>query len=330
MRVAVMGGGSWGTTFGKVLADSGCPTTLWARRLEIATAINEQHINPEYLSDVRLPEMLRATADPFVALADAELVVLAVPAQSLRDNLTKWGHAIPDGITVVSLLKGVELGTAHRMSEVIVEVGHISLDRVCVLSGPNLAREVADEQPTATVVAGADHDRTRQVQLACRNHYFRPYTNSDVLGCELSGAIKNVIAMACGMAHGMGFCDNTKATLITRGLAETARLGAYLGADPKTFAGLAGLGDLVATCSSHLSRNRSLGERLGRGELLADALAATKQTTEGVKSCRSVLDLASRHGVEMPITQAVSRVCYEGLRPAEMIDGLMSRQTKPE
>jgi len=253
-----------------------------------------------------------------------------VPSQTLRSNLAEWADRAPADATLVSLMKGVELGSAKRMSEVICEVADASPDRVAVVSGPNLAREIAEEQPAATVVACIDHDRAGAVQKACSTPYFRPYTNVDVVGCELGGAVKNVIALACGMAEGMGFGDNSRASLITRGLAETARLGAALGADPMTFAGLAGLGDLVATCSSPLSRNRTFGERLGRGETLAQAQVATRQTAEGVKSCRSVLELARRTGVDVPITEAVEKVCYSDMTPQEMLRSLMARDMKSE
>jgi glycerol-3-phosphate dehydrogenase (NAD(P)+) len=232
---------------------------------------------------------------------------------------------------VLSLSKGVELGTLKRMSEVIAEAGDVSPERVAVLSGPNLAREIAAEQPTATVVACADHDRAIALQQACGTGYFRPYTNTDVVGCELAGACKNVVALACGLAAGKGYGANTMASLITRGLAETARLGVALGADPMTFAGLAGLGDMVATCSSPLSRNRSLGERLGRGETLAQAeRAGHRQIAEGVKSCAPIRELAAKHGVDMPITDVVYRVCHEGLTPEEMAAELLGRSHKPE
>jgi glycerol-3-phosphate dehydrogenase (NAD(P)+) len=227
-------------------------------------------------------------------------------------------------------MKGIELGTTKRMSEVIVETAGVSPHRVVVVSGPNLAPEIAAEQPAATVVAGIDDGRTRLVQAAIRTPYFRPYTNDDVIGCELGGAVKNVIALAYGIATAMGFGDNTRAMLMTRGLAETARLGVALGADPITFAGLAGMGDLVASCSSPLARNRTFGEHLGRGETLEQAQAATRQTAEGVKSCLAIRDLARAHGVEMPITEQIERICHEGMDPRLAVDALMSRTAKPE
>jgi glycerol-3-phosphate dehydrogenase (NAD(P)+) len=330
-RIAVLGAGSWGTAFGKVLADAGREVVLWARRPDVAAAVNDGHRNPDYLPGVALPSLLSATTDAAAALDGADAVVLAVPSQTLRANLAGWRDLLPPGRTLVSLAKGVELGTLQRMSEVIVEVAGVPADQVAVLSGPNLAREIAGEEPTATVIACTDHERAVALQHACTTGYFRAYTNTDVIGCELGGAGKNVIALACGVAAGMGFGDNTRASLITRGLAETARLGVALGADPLTFAGLAGLGDLVATCSSPLSRNRTFGERIGRGESLAQAEAANHgQVAEGVKSCQSICSLGERHGVELPIADAVRRVCFEGLSVAEMAKELISRAPKPE
>ncbi|CAA9383562.1 MAG: Glycerol-3-phosphate dehydrogenase [NAD(P)+] [uncultured Pseudonocardia sp.] len=330
-RIAVLGAGSWGTAFGKVLADAGREVVLWARRPDVAAAVNDGHRNSDYLPGVALPSLLSATTDAAAALDGADAVVLAVPSQTLRANLARWRDLLPPGRTLVSLAKGVELGTLQRMSEVIVEVAGVPADQVAVLSGPNLAREIAGEEPTATVIACTDHERAVALQHACTTGYFRAYTNTDVIGCELGGAYKNVIALACGVAAGMGFGDNTRASLITRGLAETARLGVALGADPLTFAGLAGLGDLVATCSSPLSRNRTFGERLGRGESLAQAEAANHgQVAEGVKSCQSICSLGDRYGVELPIADAVRRVCFEGLSVAEMGKELISRAPKPE
>jgi glycerol-3-phosphate dehydrogenase (NAD(P)+) len=280
---------------------------------------------------IDLPEKVTATSNAAEALDGADAVVLAVPSQTLRANLETWRGLLPVGSTLVSLAKGVELGTLKRMSEVIVDVAGVPADQVAVVSGPNLAREIAAEEPTTTVIACADHDRAVALQHACTTGYFKSYTNTDVIGCELGGAGKNVIALACGMAAGMGYGHNTLASLITRGLAETARLGVALGADPLTFAGLAGLGDLVATCSSPLSRNRTFGERLGRGESLAEAEAANHgQVAEGVKSCTSICELGLRHGVELPIADAVRRVCHEGLSPAEMGKELITRAPRPE
>ena len=330
-RVAVLGAGSWGTTIAKVLADAGREVRLWARRAEVAAAINDTHGNPDYLPGIELPTLLTATTDATAALAGADAVLLAVPSQTLRTNLTGWRDLLPPGALLVSLAKGVELGTLSRMSEVVRDVAGVGRDQVAVLTGPNLAREIAAEEPTATVIACADHDRAVALQHACGTGYFRAYTETDVIGCEVGGAGKNVIALACGMAAGMGFGHNTRASLITRGLAETARLGVALGADPLTFSGLAGLGDLVATCSSPLSRNRTFGERLGRGESLQQAEEANHgQVAEGVKSCSSICALGERHGVELPIADAVRRDCHEGLSVAEMGKELISRAPRAE
>ena len=329
-RAAVLGAGSWGTAFAKVLADAGTEVTIWARRERVAAHIREHGVNDEYLPGVRLPDGLGATSDPAEALKGADLVILSVPSQSLRGNLADWAPFIGPDATLVSLMKGIELGTTKRMSQVIVETAGVPADRVAVVSGPNLAPEIAAQQPAATVVACADMDRATDVQRAVTTPYFRPYTNTDVIGCELGGAVKNVIALAYGIAHAMGLGDNIKAALMTRGLAETARLGVALGADPMTFAGLAGMGDLVGTCMSPLSRNRTFGEHLGRGETLEQAQVSTRQTAEGVKSCLAIRDLARAHGVEMPITEQVERVCHEGVDPRVALTNLMSRDTKSE
>jgi glycerol-3-phosphate dehydrogenase (NAD(P)+) len=330
MKVAVLGAGSWGTVFAKIMADAGGDVTLWARRKVIADAIRDTGVNPDYLSGFRLPERVTATADPAEALDKAEIVVLSVPSQTLRGNLADWAPHIDTDATLVSLMKGIELGTTKRMSDVIVETARVAPDRVAVVSGPNIAAEIAAEQPAATVVACSDMARATAVQRAITTPYFRPYTNDDVVGCELGGAVKNVIALAFGIATAMGLGDNTKATLITRGLAETTRLGVALNADPLTFAGLAGLGDLVATCMSPITRNRTFGEHLGRGMTLEQAQAATRYTAEGVKSCLSIRDLARSVGVEMPITEQVERVCHEGVEPKRALAALMSRETKQE
>ena len=329
-HAVVLGAGSWGTAFAKVLADAGRKVVLWARRPAVAEAIRTTHSNPDYLPGLRLPDAVHATTDAAEALSGADLVVLAVPAQTLRGNLAAWTPYLEPDSTLVSLMKGIELGTTKRMSEVIVETTGVDPSRVVVVSGPNLAPEIAAEQPAATVVACTDTDRATLVQSSISTPYLRPYTNDDVIGCELGGAVKNVIALAAGIAAGMGLGDNTRATLITRGLAETARLGVALGADPLTFAGLAGMGDLVATCSSPLSRNRTFGEHLGRGENLEQAQSATRQTTEGVKSCLAIRDLARANGVEMPITEQVERICHEGADPRDAMAVLMSRKPRPE
>ncbi|MFG3253482.1 NAD(P)H-dependent glycerol-3-phosphate dehydrogenase [Streptomyces sp. NPDC048172] len=329
-KAAVFGTGSWGTAFAMVLADAGCDVSLWGRRAEVVDAVNTERRNPDYHPDTELPAAVHATTDPAEAADGAEFTVLSVPSQTLRGNLESWAPLLHPGTVLVSLMKGVELGTAKRMSEVAEEVAGVPADRVAVLTGPNLAREIAQRQPAAAVVACADEDAARRLQSACHTPYFRPYTNTDVVGCELGGAVKNVIALAVGIADGMGLGDNAKASLITRGLAETTRLGLAMGADAPTFAGLAGMGDLVATCSSPLSRNNTFGQNLGRGMTLQETIAVTRQTAEGVKSCESVLDLARRHGVEMPITETVVGIVHDGKPPLVALKELMSRSAKPE
>ncbi|MEO7746525.1 MAG: NAD(P)H-dependent glycerol-3-phosphate dehydrogenase [Actinomycetota bacterium] len=329
-RAAVLGTGSWGTTFAMVLADAGAEVTLWGRRSELADQINREHVNGDYLPGIELPQAVRATTDPAAALRGADVVVLAVPSQTLRANLGRWRDLLPPSAPVVSLMKGVELGTTRRMSEVVVEVAGVAPERVAVVSGPNLAHEIAVRQPAASVVACTDHATAELLAHTCATSYFRPYTAVDVVGTEIGGAVKNVIALAVGMAEGLGLGDNSKASLITRGLAETSRLGEALGADPATFAGLAGVGDLISTCMSPLSRNRTFGVRLGTGETVEQVVAQTRQTAEGVKSCLSILELAAAHGVDMPIVASVVAVVHHGLEPREMGMRLLSRARRPE
>ncbi|MEY3732936.1 MAG: hypothetical protein RL347_295 [Actinomycetota bacterium] len=329
-RVAVMGSGSWGTAFAMILADAGGDVVLWSRDEEVARQINDDHVNERYHPGIRLPAGMRATIDDREALDGSSLVVLAVPAQSLRDNLARWRGDLADDSVLVSLMKGIEIGTTLRMSQVIEEISGVPAARVAVVSGPNLAREIALRQPAATTVACSDRDSAQRLQDACTTDYFRAYWTTDVVGVEVGGSVKNVIALANGMAAGMGFGENSQASLITRGLAEMARLGTALGADPLTFMGLAGVGDLIATCQSPLSRNRTFGVNLGSGLTVEETVAVTKQTCEGVKSCQSILDLAQRHGVEMPITEQVVQVVHHGMKPMEMLSAFMSRSPKPE
>jgi glycerol-3-phosphate dehydrogenase (NAD(P)+) len=330
VKATVLGAGSWGTTFAQILCDAGTPVTLWARTADVASAITDFHENPRYLPGLTLPPTLTATTDVAAALDGTDLVVLSVPAQTLRENLTAWAPHVPDGSLLVSLMKGIELGTRKRMSEVIGEVLGVPTSRVAVVSGPNLAREIAERQFAASVVACSDELSAQLLQRACHTDYFRPYWNTDVLGCELGGVVKNVIALAVGMGIALGLGDNTKAMLITRGLAEITRLGEAMGADPRTFAGLAGLGDLVATCSSPLSRNRRFGEYLGQGLNVAQAKELTTQTAEGITSYAPVLELARKYGAEMPITEVVGAVITDRLSVGEAAAVLMSRSAKPE
>jgi glycerol-3-phosphate dehydrogenase (NAD(P)+) len=330
VKATVLGAGSWGTTFAQVLWDAGTPAVLWARDAVIADSINAGHENPRYLPGISLPPALTATTDPAAALDGADLVVFAVPAQTLRASLASWAPLIPPGALQVSLLKGIELGSSKRMSEVIMEVLGVPQSRVAVVSGPNLAREIAERQIAASVVACSDESGARLLQRACHTGYFRAYSNTDVTGCELGGTVKNIIAIAVGVAVGLGLGDNTKATLITRGLAEITRLGEAMGADPRTFAGLAGMGDLVATCSSPLSRNRTFGQHLGQGMTAAQARTVTSQTVEGITSCEPVLELARKHGAEMPITEVVAALIAGHLPVMEAAAVLASRSAKPE
>lgn len=328
--VAVLGAGAWGTTFAKVLADAGREVRLWSREESVARAVNEQHRNDEFLPGIDLPASITGTSDPAVALAGAGIVVVAIPSQVARGALEPLAPLIEPDAVVVSLMKGVELSTDKLMSDVVSEALGVPDDRIVVVSGPNLAKEIAVGQPTATVVASTNEEAARLVAAACGNSYFRPYTNDDVVGIELCGAVKNVIALAVGISQGMGFGWNTAATVINRGLVEMTRLGVALGARAETFAGLAGMGDLVATCASPLSRNHTVGSNLGKGLSLEEAIAATGGTAEGVKSSQSVLELATKHGVEMPITAGVVAV-VTGQLPVEALGPmLLSRPQKAE
>ncbi|MEU8976035.1 NAD(P)H-dependent glycerol-3-phosphate dehydrogenase [Streptomyces monashensis] len=330
VRAAVFSAGSWGTAVAKILGDAGTSVVMHARRDEIADGINNRHRNVGYFPDMELPAALTATTDPAAALDGADFLVLSIPAQSLRANLAAWAPHIGPGTVIVSLMKGIEQTSHLRASQVITEVAGVRADRVAVLSGPNLAREIMEGQPAAATIACPDEDAARRFQHACHTPYFRPYTSTDVTGCELGGAVKNVIALAVGIASGMGLGNNATAMLITRGLAETTRLGIAMGAHPATLAGLAGLGDLVATCSSPLSRNRTFGTHLGKGLSVQEATAATQQTTEGVKSAEAILALAHAHDVEMPITSVVSALLHDKVTLNQAAAALMQRPPKPE
>jgi len=329
-KVAVFSAGSWGTAFSIVLADAGNDVTLWARRPELVEAINERHQNPDYQPGIDLPPAVSATADVEKALDGAEVVVLATPSQTLRANLTEWAPYLEKDAVMVSLMKGVELGTLSRMSQVIAQVTGAGPDRIVVVSGPNLSPEIARREPAASVVACEDEAVAQRIQDLCHSPAFRPYTSVDVLGCELGGAYKNVVGLAVGMAVGLGFGDNTTASVITRGLAETARLAMALDANPMTLMGLAGLGDLVATCSSPLSRNRTFGEKLGKGMTTEEIYASTRQVAEGAKSCSSLLALAERTGVDAPIAEHVEAVVAGRLTAKDMMQAFVARDTKAE
>lgn len=329
-RVAVMGGGSFGTAMGMIATDAGGEVVIWAREPEVAESVNTNHVNEMYHPGLALPPELYVTNDPAEALAGAQVIILAIPAQTLRENLTNWKDLIEPTAIIVTLMKGIEATTTKRMTQVIAEVAEVPAERVAAISGPNLAREIIQRQPAATTVACVDVENAKVVANAIQNAYFRPYWTEDVVGTEVGGAVKNVIALANGMAFGLGYGENAQASLITRGLAEMSRLGAALGANPMTFLGLAGIGDLIATCTSSLSRNRTFGENLGRGLTVEETIEQTKQTCEGVKSCAAILELAKAHNVEMPITEQVVQVVHHNMHPREMLGNLMSRDARAE
>jgi glycerol-3-phosphate dehydrogenase (NAD(P)+) len=326
-KVAVIGAGSWGTAVAAIAARR-TPTVLWARRPELADELASSHTNPDYLVGFELPAALAATASLEEAVRDASVVVMGVPSHGFRDVLSEAAPWIAPGVPVVSLAKGVEQGSLQRMTEVVEEVlgGHPR----GVLTGPNLAKEVLAGFPAASVVAMTDDDVAVELQRIFSTEAFRVYTNPDVIGCEVAGALKNVMAIASGMADGMGFGDNTRAALITRGLAELTRLGVALGGQPLTFSGLAGMGDLVATCISRQSRNRHVGEELGKGRTLDEIVTSMNMVAEGIKTSRAVVELARRLEVEMPIAEQVVAVLYGGQRAVDVIPALMLRQSKPE
>jgi glycerol-3-phosphate dehydrogenase (NAD(P)+) len=328
--VAVVGAGSWGTAVAAIVAEH-ADVRLWARDPELAASIAADHENARYLPGIVLPTGVHATADLASACAGAEVVVIGVPSHGFRAVLADAAEEIGDSVPVVSLSKGVEQGTHLRMTEVVADVltSH-RVDRIGVLTGPNLASEVAQGQPTASVVAIPDAAVAERLQQMFMGRTFRVYTNPDVVGCEIAGALKNVIAIATGIAAGLGYGDNTKAALMTRGLAELARLGVALGGDSLTFSGLAGMGDLVATCTSEKSRNRYVGVELGRGRRLDDIVTEMQMVAEGVKSTRAVLELAGQHDLEMPIAAMVGAVLYEDATPANLVPSLMLREAKAE
>ena len=327
IRVGVIGAGSWGTTVA-ALTTQNAPTILWAREPALATQINDEHRNGTYLEPYDLPESLEATSDLEEVASQADVVVMGVPSQHFREVLKAAAGFVRPWVPVVSLAKGLERDSLKRMSEVVLDVlpGH----PVAVLTGPNLAKEILAGQPAASVVAVGDQVVAGELQRLFTTPRLRVYTNPDVVGCEVSGVVKNVIAIAAGMAEGMGFGDNTRATIITRGLAEMSRLGIALGADALTFSGLAGTGDLIATCSSSQSRNNSVGRELGKGRPIGEVIAEMRQVAEGVKSSSSVLALARRKGVDMPITEQVVAVCHEGSTATGALTALMRRTMKPE
>ncbi len=330
MRVSVIGAGSWGTAVAN-LVGAKQPVSLWARRSELSAAINEKRENPDYLPGYRLAPNITAHSDLATAIADADALVMGVPSHGYRSVLESLRAEIGSDIPILSLAKGVERESLMRMTEVTADVlpDH-NPNRIGVLTGPNLAKEIVAGQPAATVIAMKDTAAAVELQQVFMSSRFRVYTNDDVIGSESAGALKNVMAIAAGMAHGLGFGDNTMATLITRALAELTRLGVAMGGRPLTFAGLAGMGDLIATCMSSQSRNHTVGFGLGQGKKLDDIISEMNQVAEGVKSTPGILALADRHGIEMPISTQVARVLYEGAEPLEAVSNLMAREAKPE
>jgi glycerol-3-phosphate dehydrogenase (NAD(P)+) len=317
-RVAVLGAGSWGTTFAKILADGGAAVTLWARRPELAREIRESKRNSDYLPGINLPRSLQASSKLAVALEGAQQVYISVPSQSLRENLAVLRDLIPEDAVVVSLMKGVEKGTRLRMSEVLYEELELAPERVAVASGPNLALEIAKEQPTAAVIASESLDTATAVAMVATNPYFRSYVNTDVIGTEFGGVLKNLIAVAIGIVDGVGYGENTKASIITRGLAEMTDFAVAYGGRAVTLAGLAGLGDLIATCESPLSRNNTAGRLLGQGYSFSEVIKQMNQTAEGLSSVAPILELALAKGVEMPIVSQVAEVLAGTLNPRDI------------
>jgi len=317
-KLAVLGAGSWGTTVAKVLADAGHDVVLWARRAELAREINETSRNSDYLPGINLPPQLTAVTDVTSAITGAEILFWSVPSQTLRANLEVTRDILADAPIVVSLMKGVESGSGLRMSEVIEQAGAVPREKIAVLSGPNLALEIAKEQPTAAVASSVWPETAQEVALAVRTDYFRTFVNHDVIGTEFGGVLKNLIALAVGIADGVGFGENTKASIITRGLAEMSAFAAAFGAEPQTMSGLAGLGDLIATCESPLSRNNTAGRLLGQGYQLADVVRRMNQTAEGIQAVAPVLELAHSRGVSMPIVFQVGQVLDGKLNPREL------------
>ena len=328
--VTVLGAGAWGTTMAQVLADANNEVLLWGRNQSVVDEINTLHSNENYIPGIILPTHLRATSSISEALDHSKLYVLAIPAQSLRAKLQELKPRISHDSVVVSTLKGIEVETLMRMSEVVLEVLEIYHQNVSIITGPNLASELALRQPAAAVAAAHTEEMAHRMQKLFTTPYYRVYASTDVLGCEMAGAVKSVIALGVGIAVGMGLGENTQAMLITRGINEVARLGAAHGANPLSVAGLAGVGDLVASCSSPLGRNRSFGEALGRGGSMEYALSHFSKTVEGVASAGAVVELAHRVGVEVPVIEAVADVVKGAITPLQALERLMEISTTSE
>ncbi len=328
--VGVIGSGAWGTTLALLLARKGITTTLWDHHVERAAAMHRQRENTAFLPELYFPDTLEVTSSLTEAVRGKEMLLLVPPSQRLRENLHLLAPHLAPGTILVSASKGIEIASLKRMTEVIEEELPAFQNSIAALSGPNLSREVAQEKPTAAVVAARQHDVAVHVRSLLSTTAFRIYTSEDVIGVELGGALKNIIAISAGINDGLGYGANAKAAMITRGLAEISRLGIAAGANPLTFAGLAGLGDLVATCTSSLSRNQQLGHRLARGERLQDILQSTRSVAEGVSTTQAALQLAVRYNVEMPIAQQLGLVLFKGLDPHKAVSELMLRDPKGE
>jgi len=327
LRVAVLGAGSWGTTVA-ALAGHNAPVMVWARRPELAQEINDQHTNERYLPGATLADGVQASSSIEETVRDADVVVMGVPSHGFRDVLQEVQKSIRAWVPVVSLAKGLEQGSQLRMTQVIGEL--LPRHKAAVLTGPNLAREIMGGYAAASVLAMEDESMGRELQRVFRSGLFRVYTNRDVIGCELGGAFKNVIAIACGMGDAMGVGDNTRAAVITRGLSELTRLGVAMGGQAATFSGLAGLGDLLATCVSPQSRNRYVGEQIGKGRSIDEIIDEMTMVAEGVKTCRVVMELAEQHGLEMPIAREVFAAVHEGGTAGEAYRGLTRREPGAE
>ncbi len=330
VSVGVIGSGAWGTTLALLLSKKGIATTLWEHRAERAAEMQRRRENRDFFPGFQFPDALQVTADIGEAVQQKRLLVLVTPSQKMRANLRILAPYLERETLLVNASKGIEIGSLKRMSETIVEELPAARERVATLSGPNLSREVAQEKPTAAVIASTVHEVAVECRTLLTTGHFRVYTSHDVVGVELGGALKNIIAIGAGIIDGLGYGDNAKAAFITRGLAEISRLGIAAGANPLTFSGLAGMGDLVATCASDLSRNHQLGRRLAAGEKLDTILQSTHAVAEGVWTTRAALQLAGRYGVEMPIAQQLGQVLFEGLDPQRAVPELMTRDPKGE
>ncbi|HAK60244.1 MAG TPA: NAD(P)H-dependent glycerol-3-phosphate dehydrogenase [Nitrospiraceae bacterium] len=330
-KIAVIGAGAWGTALALLLADNGHDVSLWMFEQDLAEETARTRENRVYLPGFTLPPSIAVTSSLETAIKDRATVLSVVPSHTVRTVVSQFAPLLAADAVIVSASKGLEIDTLLPLSEVFKDVLPKPFhNRLCFLSGPSFAKEVARKLPTAVTLASYDPDVGKRVQTLFSSPYFRVYTNADVIGVELGGSLKNVIAIAAGVLEGLGYGYNTAAALLTRGLAEMARLGAAMGANPLTFSGLAGMGDLVLTCTGSLSRNRTLGERLGKGEKLDEILAATKTVAEGVKTAKAALDLAKKYSVEMPIVEGVYQLLYKGKKPKQAVQELMGRELKGE